>query len=81
MEDLSKLSKDELLARLSKANEAKALRPTFKIGAKGGVSVSGLGQRFPTTLYHESWLAVLDHADELRAFIKANEHRLAPPKH
>lgn len=30
--------------------------------------------------YKDSWLALLDHADELRAFIKANEHRLAKGK-
>lgn len=81
MEDLSKLSKDALVERLAKAEAKTALRPTFKVGEKGGISVGGIGQRFPTTLYQDSWLAILDHADELRAFIKANQHKLAPSKH
>lgn len=81
MEDLNKLSKEQLVERLRVSQEKNKLRPTFKVGAKGGISVGGIGQRFPTTLYQDSWIAVLDHADELRAFIKANAGALAPPKH
>lgn len=48
---------------------------TMKIGAKGGLSVYGLG-RFPVTLYKEQWLRLLQMADEIRAFIEANEASL-----
>ena len=48
---------------------------TFKVGAKGGCSVYGLG-RFPVTLYLEQWDALLSHATELREFIEANKSRL-----
>ena len=41
----------------------------FKIGAKGGVSVYGLG-RFPVTLYYEQWVRLLDSADGLVPFWK-----------
>ena len=62
----------EQLARLEAENAAlKGVGPkpiTFKVSEKGGVSVYGLG-RFPTTLYQEQWLTVLDRADQIRAFI------------
>ncbi len=40
-------------------------------GSSGAISVYGLG-RFPVTLYAGSWERLLDSADDLRAFIKAN---------
>ena len=48
---------------------------TLKVSEKGGVSVYGLG-RLPVTLYKEQWAKLLDTADELRAFIVANEDKL-----
>ena len=47
----------------------------LKVSEKGGVSVYGLG-RFPVTLYKEQWLKLLDLADDIRAFIAANEAEL-----
>jgi hypothetical protein len=41
----------------------------------GAVSIYGMG-RFPVTLYKEQWLKLLDMADEIRAFIAANEEQL-----
>jgi hypothetical protein len=32
--------------------------------------------RFPVTLYKEQWLRLLDMADDIRAFIAANEAHL-----
>jgi hypothetical protein len=49
---------------------------SFRVSEKGAVSVYGTG-RFPTTLYQEQWLKVLDNADEIRAFIKANAASLS----
>jgi hypothetical protein len=48
---------------------------TLKVSEKGGVSVYGLG-RFPVTLYKEQWTKLLDMADDIRAFIRANETSL-----
>jgi hypothetical protein len=48
---------------------------TLKVSEKGGVSVYGLG-RFPVTLYKEQWTKLLDMADDIRAFILANESTL-----
>jgi len=68
------------LARLRSENErlkrtAASRGMTIKVSEKGGVSVYGLG-RFPVTLYKEQWIKLLDLADELRAFIAANEPAL-----
>ena len=47
----------------------------LKVSEKGAVSVYGMG-RFPVTLYKEQWIKLLDMADEIRAFIAANESQL-----
>jgi hypothetical protein len=48
---------------------------SLKVSEKGGLSVYGLG-RFPVTLYKEQWTKLLDMADDIRAFIKANDSSL-----
>ena len=48
---------------------------SLKISEKGGVSVYGLG-RFPVRLHQEQWTKLLDLADDIRAFIRANEASL-----
>jgi hypothetical protein len=76
------MSEDELkieLERLRKENAAlkkgAATGTTMKVSEKGGLSVYGMG-RFPITLYKEQWLKLLDMADDIRAFIAANESLL-----
>lgn len=56
-----------------KKTSAKGL--SLKISEKGGLSVYGLG-RFPVTLYKEQWTKLLDMADDIRAFIDANQSLL-----
>jgi hypothetical protein len=56
-----------------KKTAAKGL--SLKVSEKGAVSVYGLG-RFPVTLYKEQWTKLLDMADDIRAFIQANESTL-----
>lgn len=56
-----------------KGGRGKGLR--FEVGQKGGVVVKGL-QKFPTTLYKDQWITLLDAGQEIRAFIAANEHKL-----
>ena len=67
------------LDRLRSENEAlkktSAKSVSLKVSEKGGVSVYGLG-RFPVTLYKEQWNKLLDMAEEIRAFIKANDSQL-----
>ena len=67
------------LARLRAENEAlkKAGRGrlSMKVSEKGALSVYGMG-RFPVTLYKEQWLRLLGVADDIRAFIEANNEAL-----
>jgi hypothetical protein len=47
----------------------------MKVSEKGALSVYGMG-RFPITLYKEQWLKLLDMADDIQAFIAANDSAL-----
>jgi hypothetical protein len=47
----------------------------MKVSEKGALSVYGMG-RFPVTLYKEQWLKLLSMADEIKAFIEANQESL-----
>ncbi len=72
-------TKEELLKRIAELEHQgdgkKPPAPEFRVGAKGGISVYGLG-RFPVTLYYEQWSRLLDHADELRTFMEENKSKL-----
>lgn len=48
---------------------------SLRVSEKGGLSVYGLG-RFPVTLYREQWEKLLGIADEIRNFIRENDHAL-----
>ena len=71
------------LARLRAENEALAAKETarqtirFKVSEKGAVSVYGINSRFPVTLYRQQWERVIQHVDQLKAFITENEAKLA----
>ena len=54
-------------------------RVSLKVGAKGGVSLYGLG-RFPVTLYKEQWVKLLDMADDIRAFLQEHDAELKAKK-
>lgn len=49
---------------------------SLKVSEKGALSVYGLS-RFPVTLYAEQWDRLLDFADNIRAFRKANATRFS----
>ena len=51
----------------------------IKFGNKRNVVVGckALKQRFPVSLYAPSWIALLDHADEIRQFIEDNRDGLS----
>jgi hypothetical protein len=72
-------TKEELLTRIAELEKQSGSRKKgtleFKVGAKGGVSVYGLG-RFPVTLYYEQWIRLLDAADGLRSFLEENKSSL-----
>ena len=57
------------------ASQPKPKAITVKLGEKGGVVVSGLSGRFPTTLYRTSWQRLLtkEIATLVLTYIKDNE--------
>jgi hypothetical protein len=59
-------------ARLKSARQAKL---AMKVSEKGALSVYGMG-RFPVTLYKEQWLRLLAMAEDIKAFIEANNDNL-----
>ena len=76
------MSDDDIRAELERLrSENAALKKSsakgvsLKVSEKGGLSVYGLG-RFPITLYKEQWTKLLDMAEEIRAFLKANDAQL-----
>jgi hypothetical protein len=73
---------EQRLARLEAENKAlkdqverKPGQLRLKVSEKGGLSVYGLG-RFPVTLYKEQWARLLDHAEEIKTFLKENDQQL-----
>jgi hypothetical protein len=57
------------------AAQPKPREVSVKLGEKGGIVVSGLSGRFPTTLYRTSWQRLLtkDVASLIINFIQDNE--------
>ena len=70
---------EELKARLAELEKQGANKRSgnleFRVSEKGAVSVYGMG-RFPTTLYYEQWIRLLDRADDLRSFMEENKSKL-----
>jgi len=66
---------EKLMQENEELKQKSARATSIKVSEKGGVSVYGLG-RFPVTLYKEQWLKLLDMANEIHAFIKANDSKL-----
>jgi len=66
---------DRLRAENAALKKGAARGLTLRVSEKGALSVYGMG-RFPVTLYKEQWVKLLDMAEDIRAFIKANEGAL-----
>lgn len=68
-----------LQAKIAELEAALASKPkrsmSFKVGEKGNLCIYGL-QRFPFSFYRQQIEAILDNADAIRAFIKANSDKL-----
>lgn len=64
------------IAQLEAAAKATERKLSLKVSEKGAVSLYGMG-RFPVTLYGTQWERLLDNADAIRAFLKANASLLA----
>ena len=73
LQDLTKLSHDQLVARVLEMQTERQRKITCKVSEKGALSVYGMG-RFPVTLYVGQWERLLDPATiaQIKAFIAAN---------
>lgn len=47
----------------------------LKIGMSGGLSAY-FGSRYPVTLYYDQWHTLLDHKEEILAFLAANKSNM-----
>jgi hypothetical protein len=76
---MSEPTYEELKARLAELEKQGANKRSgnleFRVSDKGAVSVYGMG-RFPTTLYYEQWIRLLDRAEDLRKFLEENKSKL-----
>jgi len=77
--NLSAMTREQLEAMVlsMKAKPQRGL--ILKVAKGGGISLYGMG-RFPTTLYKEQWLRVLDNQQEIRDFIDTNDALLSQGK-
>lgn len=76
LQNLQAKSNEELIAMLLAAQVARTSKLTLKVGKAGGISVYGMG-KWPVTLYRSQWERLLDHGNDIRAFITANADVLA----
>ena len=79
---LSDMADEDLKAELERLRaENEALKKpargqiSLRVSEKGAVSVYGMG-RFPVTLYKEQWEKLLSSAEQIKTFIKDNDHLL-----
>lgn len=73
--DAIKAELEKLRAENAALKKTSARGLSLKVSEKGALSVYGLG-RFPVTLYKEQWTKLLELADDIRAFIVANDAQL-----
>jgi hypothetical protein len=78
MTDLSKLSREQLVALVANLQREQAAKVSFKVSEKGAISIYGLG-RWPITLYKSQFDALFtdDNIRRAREFRKANDALLA----
>ena len=77
--DLLKIIADqkEMMDKMQAALEAKSAGPGFriKVSEKGCLTLGGGRiRRFGCTLYITEWETIVQHIDEIKAFVKANDH-------
>ncbi len=73
--NLSTLSREDLIAALIAAQDAKRQKITCKVTEKGALSLYGLG-RFPVTLYKSQWESLLSNVEMIREALIVNASKL-----
>jgi len=75
MSDDQQAEIERLRAENARLKSARPAKLAMKVSEKGALSVYGMG-RFPVTLYKEQWLRLLAMAEDIKAFIEANNDSL-----
>jgi hypothetical protein len=75
MSDDQQAEIERLRAENERLRKAGYTKNAMKVSEKGALSVYGMG-RFPVTLYKEQWLRLLAMAEDIKAFIEANNDNL-----
>ena len=75
MSDEQQAEIERLRAENERLKKNKHAALAMKVSEKGALSVYGMG-RFPVTLYKEQWLRLLAMAEDIKAFIAANNDNL-----
>ena len=75
MSDDQQAEIERLRAENERLKRTRDARLAMKVSEKGALSVYGMG-RFPVTLYKEQWLRLLAMAEDIKAFIQANNDNL-----
>ncbi len=75
MSDELQAENERLRAENERLKQSGRGKLAMKVSEKGALSVYGMG-RFPVTLYKEQWLRLLAIADDIKAFIEANQASL-----
>ena len=75
MSDEQQAEIERLRAENERLKKNKHAASAMKVSEKGALSVYGMG-RFPVTLYKEQWLRLLAMAEDIKAFIAANNDSL-----
>jgi hypothetical protein len=75
MSDEQQAEIERLRAENERLKKNKHATLAMKVSEKGALSVYGMG-RFPVTLYKEQWLRLLAMAEDIKAFIAANNDNL-----
>ena len=75
MSDDQQAEIERLRAENERLRRTRHTQLAMKVSEKGALSVYGMG-RFPVTLYKEQWLRLLAMAEEIKAFIEANNDNL-----
>jgi hypothetical protein len=70
---------EELQQQLEALQKKQTRGFELKVSDKGGVSIY-FGTRFPTTLYYEQWITVIENIDDIAAFLEENKSKLKMKK-
>jgi hypothetical protein len=70
--ELERLKAENEKLKTESKKKANTGELSFKVSAKGAVSIYGMG-RFPVTLYKEQWIRLFARIEDLKVFITEND--------